>query len=170
MKPQELIDYNRKLANRKEKLVAIIDGALWPEALDEMRDLEIDHHCLFTGDYDVNIQCKFPHIFEVDSNDFSKSYLSRMSAKFGILIKLPSEYPLAKSRRALKKFLTAELPSGEKVIFRFYDPRVLKQFSQHFTPEQKKDLFSEVSAYYYAENERVRRYTAEKDEPSAVKI
>jgi Domain of unknown function (DUF4123) len=55
---------------------------------------------------------------------------------------LTSTQPLLEVRRHLRKLLMVKLEGfPERVYFRFYDPRVLREFLQVCTPEQRQVLF-----------------------------
>jgi hypothetical protein len=54
---------------------------------------------------------------------------------WGILLRSPLE--LDPLRRHLRKFLLAQLPDGEAVFFRFYDPRVWRTYWPSCTPEEQ---------------------------------
>ena len=50
-------------------------------------------------------------------------------------------------RRHLRHFLEVNLPSGEQVYFRFYDPRVIRVFLPTCTPEDTTQFFGPIQNY-----------------------
>jgi hypothetical protein len=60
---------------------------------------------------------------------------------------LRSARSLPQLRAHLRQFLIVRSEAGKQMLFRFYDPRVLRAFLPLATPRQSSQLFSEVSAF-----------------------
>ena len=48
-----------------------------------------------------------------------------------------SDAPMDELRRHLRKFLQAQFPDGQVVVFRFYDPRVWRTYWPTLTPDER---------------------------------
>lgn len=57
-----------------------------------------------------------------------------------------SRRPPREVRRHLRRFLLAETDAGRRLVFRFYDPRVLRVFAATITPRQHAELLRELDA------------------------
>jgi len=53
----------------------------------------------------------------------------------------------------LRLLTYAEMPDGEMVLFRFYDPRALRTFMPVASDEQKGGMFGDVVDQFILENE-----------------
>lgn len=56
-------------------------------------------------------------------------------------------------RRHFLSLLRVELPDGRRVVFRFYDPRVLRAFLPTCSTDQLKELFGPVREYWVEDEE-----------------
>jgi hypothetical protein len=50
-------------------------------------------------------------------------------------------------RRHLRHFLEVKLPDGEQVLFRFYDPRVMRIYLPTCMPEEANQFFGPIHRY-----------------------
>jgi Domain of unknown function (DUF4123)/FHA domain len=60
---------------------------------------------------------------------------------------LTCEKPFEELRKDLRRFLTVELEGGKKVLFRYYDPRVLSTFLPTCRPSEASGFFRDVRLY-----------------------
>ena len=87
-------------------------------------------------------------------------YLARLAGDGTLLNTLPTEgldkhwgvfltctQPLAELRKHLRRFLMVELPNGKTVLFRYYDPRVLRAFLPTCTAAEAVQFFGPVERY-----------------------
>lgn len=58
-----------------------------------------------------------------------------------------SALPIDRLRLHFKRFLTARLPDGRTVLFRFYDPRVFRTYMRAASAEERRPWFEGVSLY-----------------------
>jgi len=71
---------------------------------------------------------------------------------------LTCDRPFAEVRKHLRRFLTVELEGSSKpVLFRFYDPRVLRVFLPTCTPKEVLEFFGPI-----------KRYVLEGEEPKLI--
>jgi hypothetical protein len=54
-----------------------------------------------------------------------------------------------------RRFLVTELPDGRRFFFRYYDPRVLKQFLSQCQPEHVHEFFGPVRAFAINQNDDI---------------
>jgi hypothetical protein len=63
-------------------------------------------------------------------------------------IYLTARIPVKELRRHLRHFLIVEEETtGDRLYFRFYDPRTLRDFLPRATPKQESELFGDVGAF-----------------------
>jgi hypothetical protein len=69
----------------------------------------------------------------------------------GRALLLAARSPLADVRRHLRRWLTVELPGGEAVAFRFWDPRVLRPFLASATPDEAHAFCGPITAFFFGD-------------------
>lgn len=73
-------------------------------------------------------------------------------------------------RQQLRRLLTAQLPSGQKVLFRFYDPRILRLYLPTCTPEELAQFFGPLHAFYAFHDDAPLVYVFTRDEAGALSV
>ena len=114
---------------------AVVDGAADARLYDVVAASR-QFACLYSGDYGDETRKALPYLVAIDENgEIGKLWRSHESGRFwGILIRTACGF--ADLRRHLRHFTTARLPSGEIVLFRFWDPRVFDVFARSETADQ----------------------------------
>jgi hypothetical protein len=70
---------------------------------------------------------------------------------WGVFLRAPVSFRDA--RRHLRRLLRAELDDGQRVLFRFYDPRVLRAYLPTCTGDEAAQVFG-PAAHYVVEGRR----------------
>ena len=143
-----------------------LKSALWPAGvkpsvrtwaiLDCARDARVygaiegayqDKCCLFAGKLSPELTAAAPHLIQLDSTDrFSNFLLNRgWGQSWGIF--LQSSATLEVLRLHFRKFLTVTDYSGRRLLFRYYDPRVLRAYLPTCFPEELNTIFGPVDAF-----------------------
>lgn len=120
------------------KLYGILDSARDPK-LYPLLIQSPNYDCLFAGKLAESLKRAAPYLVEL-TDDTPLKHVWRTEGwgkAWGILVK--SSLELKDLRRHLRKFLLAQLPSGETMLFRFYDPRVWRTYWATLTPEEQAD-------------------------------
>ena len=119
---------------------AIVDGAA-DSRLYDLITSSYDYACLYSGEYDTETRKALPYIVAMQNGEkFSKIWASHEAGQFwGILCK--TGMSLAQFRRHLRLFTTAQLPDGEVVMFRFWDPRVFATFAENGSAKEVGPFF-----------------------------
>lgn len=132
---------------------AILDGARNLETLPMLEESDAPYLCIYTGRLDPEVAFTAPYLVELREDDemFDMIFDEGWGDSRGIF--LTSDQRLRSVRRHLKSLTYAEMPDGEMVLFRFYDPRALRTFMPVATKEQRAAMFGGVIASYLLENE-----------------
>ena len=62
-----------------------------------------------------------------------------------------SDVDFPSMRKHFRKFLMVEMPDGEEMYFRYYDPRVLKTFLESATTEELSGFFGPIETFIASE-------------------
>lgn len=141
-------------------------AALWPEGLstrvnvwailDGARDERIfgavdrtyqDKCCLYSGDLPWQLQMAAPYLVQLDREDRFTNYLldNGWGNSWGVFLR--SETSMKNLRRHLRAFLRVRDQSGQYLIFRYYDPRVLRIYLPTCTKEELRTVFGPIAQF-----------------------
>ncbi len=129
-------------------LFALIDAARDPRIYEALKDVGEDARCLFRGALPPVLAKAAPYLIRFRL-DFPFGFLF---SKYGWGHSWGVPLQSAKSMDALfqhfRRLLTVSGPEGQRLLFRFYDPRVLRLYLPTCTPEELKAVFGPVDVYY----------------------
>ena len=96
-----------------------------------------NYDCLFAGKLVEPLNRAVPYLVELtDDTPLKQIWRTEGWGKaWGILLK--SSLELKDLRKHLRKFLLVQLPDGDTVLFRYYDPRVWRTYWPTCTEEEK---------------------------------
>lgn len=132
---------------------AVLDGARNLDTLNMLEESDAPFLCVYTGRLDPEVAVTAPYLVELseDSEMFDILFDEGWGDSRGIFLK--SDQRLRSVRRHLRSLTYAEMPDGEMVLFRFYDPRALRTFMPVASDEQKAGMFDNVIESFVLENE-----------------
>ena len=112
--------------------------------------------CLFAGDIAEPLDAASPYLVKLtDDTPLKEIWRSQgWGQAWGILVR--SSLELKDLRRHLRKFLLVQLPDGNTVFFRFYDPRVWRTYWPTCTENEKARWMQGVEEFI-AEEETLLR-------------
>ena len=112
----------------ESSVYAVLDGASAPGLVKKLYEQEPEYCCLYRGELEPDMASVAPYLVRLEAEDeFAKSVLQEgWGAHWGIF--LCSAATLRALRDHFREFHTVELPDQRTVLFRYYDPRVLRVF------------------------------------------
>jgi hypothetical protein len=118
------------------KLFGIVDTAR-DKSLYPLVKASPVHACLFAGKLEEPVERTAPYLVELNQDTPLRDIWRNegWGQSWGILIR--SDLDLKALRKHLRKFLLAQLPDGNTVFFRFYDPRVWRTYWPTCTDDEK---------------------------------
>ena len=126
-------------------LYGIVDTAR-DRGLYERVAATLEHVCLFAGELPAPLRRTAPYLVNLSRNpDFVALWRRQWGQSWGILCASPAD--LVALRRHFRRFLQAKLPDGSVVLFRFYDPRVLRAYLPSCEAAQLRAWFACVDAF-----------------------
>jgi hypothetical protein len=137
----------QNLFNGFNRIYAVLDGASVPDLRMKLHEMRPQYYCLYRGELKPDIAEVAPYLVRiVAGTDFSNWVLNEgWGNHWGIFAQ--SRYSLEEMRKHLRSFLTVHDETGKPLLFRFYDPRVLRAFLPTCTPEELKKFFGVVMNY-----------------------
>jgi hypothetical protein len=130
----------------------VLDGARDRRIYSDLMNSHLIYSCLYSGDIAYEIEVAAPHLVQLEYEDKStRSLIQRAwGNSWGIFLK--SDARMERLRRHLRTFLTVKSWRGEKLLFRYYDPRIWRVYLPTCTTSELQTVFGPVK-HYWTESE-----------------
>lgn len=128
-------------------LWAVLDCARDKRIYRELQVSRLDYQCLYSGDIPTELKVVAPHMVELSPRyGFTRSLLTRgWGQSWGVFLRINDGTRL---RHQLRKLLTVQAEDGRRLLFRFFDPRVLRRYLPTCTSEELNLVFGPIGAFY----------------------
>lgn len=125
----------------------LLDAARMEGAIQEARELNPGHTCLYEGDSEKFLAAVAPWLFSFEpGSDFARWVVRQGKGNnWGILFR--SDVEPVRLYKHLRRFLIVQTEEGRELYFRYYDPRVLRVFLPTCDEEQLKEFFGPIKAF-----------------------
>lgn len=126
---------------------AILDGARDERIFGAVDATYQPKECLYSGDLPWQMQMTAPYLVELARDDrFTTLLLEKgWGNSWGTFLR--SEIGIKELRRHLRQFLRVRTEDGKRLIFRYYDPRVLRVYLPTCRPAELETFFGPVDAF-----------------------
>lgn len=130
-----------------EKVFAVLDGAVTPEVVKHIYALQPEHVCLYAGELAPDMQEVAPYLVQLDPNaEFTIWLIEEGWGKnFGIYAQ--TQRDLHEMRKHFRSLLTVYDPQHEPLLFRYYDPRVLRLFLPTCEKHELATMFGAIDSF-----------------------
>ncbi len=137
----------------KSQLHILLDAARMDGFIYMARELNELSRCLYEGDSEAMLGAVAPWLFQLERETYFANWISEQGAgkSWGIIIR--SSLEEEELYRHLRKFLIVHKEDGKELYFRFYDPRVLREFLPTCDTHQLDEFFGSVEAYLMEDEE-----------------
>lgn len=126
---------------------AIIDTARDPKAYWTLANSHLNYSCLFAGDLPDALEQAAPYLVQLTSED---AYTDYLAANLGnsLNVFLQCDAAMKSVRHHLRQLLTVRDPRGAKMLFRFYDPRILRVFLPTCDSSELAQMYGPIKTYW----------------------
>ena len=123
---------------------AVLDGARDARIYPALQVSRLDPLCLYSGALPARLQQAAPYLIEIHpGHAFTWRLLDEgWGRSWGIFLRVREPDML---RPHLRRLLRVEDETGRRLVFRFYDPRVLRRYLPTCTGEEVKQVFGPIS-------------------------
>lgn len=126
---------------------AIIDTARDPKAYWTLANSHLNYSCLFAGELPDVLEQAAPYLVQLTSEDAYTDYLAaNLGNSLGVF--LQCDAAMKSVRHHLRKLLTVRDPRGAKMLFRFYDPRILRVFLPTCDSGELEQMYGPIKTYW----------------------
>ncbi len=144
---EELIWQNQLFSQTDAKVFIVLDGAKAPNLLEQLETTQPEYCCLYRGELIPELAEAVPYLIRLEQGtEFLQWVLSGIGKQWGIFAVAKAN--LQTMCQHFRRLLTVELPSGQTVAFRFYDPQVWRIFLPTCEEEEWRVVFGPVLRYY----------------------
>lgn len=128
-------------------LWAVLDCARNRRIYRELQVSRLDYHCLYSGNISTELKVVAPHVVELTPRyQFTRTLLrDGWGESWGVFVRINDSTRL---QHHLRKFLRVQAEDGRKLLFRYYDPRVLRAYLPTCTRAELAQVFGPVSAFF----------------------
>lgn len=154
--PVRVPDY---LSSLLDPLFCLVDAACGPEVYEliqgEMQNAaESRIQCLYDGASAQTLAAYAPYVAQLGPHAPLLESMTEKGWGKGWASYLVSRSSFEDLRHHFRKFLIVKLDSGEEAYFRFYDPRVLRDFLPTCNASELRDFFGPVDAWMVESRDR----------------
>lgn len=144
-------------AQQPSNVYAVIDGAATPELRFKLYDWQPQNCCLWSGKFEPDLEEVAPYLVTLQPACAFTDWLlaEGWHAHWNIFVE--TELDFKACRKHLRKFLQAKAPSGDTLIFRFYDPRVMALFAPNSDAHQAAQFYDNINAISYRQKNNLTR-------------
>jgi hypothetical protein len=129
-------------------LFAVLDGASVPGLLGKLYGLEPEYLCLYRGELTPDMAEVSPYLIRLEPDTELTDWILQKGwgQHWGIFA---ATYADTRAMRGhFRSLLTVYDDSGRPLLFRYYDPRVLRLFLPTCNAEELKKMFGPVENYF----------------------
>jgi hypothetical protein len=131
---------------RNLNVFAVLDGASIPDLRDTLHELQPESVCLYRGELEPDMAQVAPYLvqLEADTKFTERVVLDGWGKHWGIFVRSTADLRVV--RRHLRSLLIVNDTESRPLIFRYYDPRVLRVFLPTCDAEQLAAFFGPIDS------------------------
>jgi hypothetical protein len=132
-----------------EQIYAIVDAARDPCIEPMIRGTGLEHLCLFAGPLSAALRAAAPYVVRLSP----EAALTRQLFESGwqdnwcVLACTAPDVTLQQLHRHFRTLLRVRDESGRNLMFRFYDPRILRAYLPSCTDDEARAVFGPISEF-----------------------
>ncbi|SDZ68421.1 DUF4123 domain-containing protein [Pseudomonas sp. NFIX28] len=130
------------------QVYALLDGARDPDIERRVRTSRADFACLYAGELSPSLSAAAPYLLHLDPHQpYTRQLLEdSWGQSWGCFVVAAAHVSLRDLREHFRTLLRVADPKGNILVFRFYDPRVLRLYLPTCTALERAALFGPARA------------------------
>lgn len=139
----------QRLKHDAPKVYALLDGARDPRIESIVRASDAEFTCLYAGELSPDLSAAAPYLLHLEPGQpYTLNLLEEgWEQSWGVYVVAAAHVTFKELRRHFRTLLRATDPQGNVLVFRFYDPRVLRVYLPTCTAEERAAFFGPVSTF-----------------------
>lgn len=139
--------YERLFADETAHVYAVLDGASVEELRPKLYELEPEYECLYRGELEPDMAEVAPYLVRLEPETEFADWLVEEGWGRHWGVYAVTDADLRDAHKHFRSFLTVYDPAGKPLLFRYYDPRVLRAYLPTCNAEELRTIFGPVSCY-----------------------
>jgi hypothetical protein len=146
----------------------IVDAARDRAVFRLLLECHLEYSCLYSGPLSPAMEIAAPYLVQLDYDyrDTHRFIRQGWGNSWGIFLR--SDTSSKRLRRHLRRFLLVRDERGRRLVFRYYDPRVLRIYLPTCQPGELRTLFGPVESFYTEGDSRDTIYEFQLDRATLV--
>jgi hypothetical protein len=126
----------------------VADGARDIRVYSHLLDSYLESSCLYSGALPRELEYVAPYVVSLEYNDRTTRRIlaEGWGDNWGVFLKCPTT--INKLRRHLREFLLVLDPGNKRMVFRYYDPRVLRIYLPTCTVTELSTFFGPIQVFW----------------------
>ncbi|MGD0570281.1 MAG: DUF4123 domain-containing protein [Candidatus Sulfotelmatobacter sp.] len=126
----------------------IVDGARTIEVFRTLLPCHLEYSCLYSGPLAPDLEIAAPYLVQLDHGyrDTHRFIRRAWGNSWGVFLR--SDTSLKKLRRHLREFLIVQDTKGNRLVFRYYDPRVLRVYLPTCYKSELQTFFGPIDRFW----------------------
>jgi Domain of unknown function (DUF4123) len=126
----------------------ILDGARDRRIYSDLLNSHLIYSCLYSGELPYDLEVAAPFLVQLEYQDKATRGLIQRSWGQSWGIFAGCDATMNRLRRHLRRMLIVQTWRGERLLFRYYDPRVLRVYLPTCTQEELKEVYGPIQRFY----------------------
>lgn len=126
----------------------IVDAARDRQVFRLLLECHLNYSCLYSGTLPPALEIAAPYLVQLDYDypDTRRLIQQAWGNNWGVFLR--SDTSLEKLRRHLRTFLIVRDPAGQRLVFRYYDPRILRVYLPTCNEEDLRHVFGPIERFW----------------------
>lgn len=126
----------------------IVDAARDRRIYSELVNSHFTYTCLYSGNLPYELEVAAPHLVQLEYEDkYTRALLEKAwGNSWGVFLR--SGTRMEALRRHLRTFLMVKSWRGQQLLFRYYDPRVLRVYLPTCASDELKTVYGPVEQFW----------------------
>ncbi|MEP7211655.1 MAG: DUF4123 domain-containing protein [Acidobacteriota bacterium] len=147
------------------RLFCVLDGASVPDLPVKLYEMGPANHCLLPGDLEPELVYAAPYLVHLaPETEFTEwVFAGAPGNHWGIFVH--SAVSMLEMRKHFRGLINVCNDKGDPMMFRYYDPRVLRKFLPTCTPDEMNTFFGRTDAFFAesADGKGMTRFQIDED-------
>jgi len=131
----------------------IVDAARDSRVFSMLLDSHLEYSCLYSGPLQPELELAAPYLVQLDYDSRATRRLIQQAWGNNWGVFLRSDARLESLRRHLRGLLVVRDTRGNRLVFRYYDPRVLRPYLPTCTADELRTVFGPIQCFWVEEED-----------------
>lgn len=127
---------------------AILDGARDRRIYGYLLDSYLNYSCLYAGALSPDLELAAPYLVQLECEERYTQRLMKLAWGHSWGVFLRCDARMERLRRHLRSFLRVQDQRGRRMVFRYYDPRVLRVYLPTCTASELGTVYGPVERFW----------------------